>query len=145
MSIIVERLVHAEPDDLWKYLEQVADWADLLPTVDHVAQESGGPTPTVGSCYALRQPSLPRLVYKITEWVPGQRFTWVAAAPGVRTIGSHEITRTPDGTLLRLTLRWRGPLRPLVEMLYTARTRRYVEAEAQTFAELAERDCGTNT
>ena len=139
MSITVERLVHADVDDLWGYLGRVEDWADLLLTVDHVALASGDPIPAVGSCYALRQPGLPRLVYKIAEWVPGQRFTWVAALPGVRTIGRHEISRTPDGSLLRLTLEWHGLLRPLVALLYTSRTRRYVELEADTFVQLAER------
>lgn len=138
VSITVERLVHADSDRLWGYLQRIADWADLLPTVDHVAVQSGGPIPTVGSSYALGQPGLPRLVYKITEWVQGERVTWIAAVPGVRTIGSHEISPTADGSLLRLTLRWQGPLRPLVEVLYTARTRRYVELEARAFAQLAE-------
>jgi Polyketide cyclase / dehydrase and lipid transport len=138
MTVVVERPVRADAERLWGFVGRVADWADLLPTVDDVTVVNGGPVPHVGARYALRQPGLPRLVYEVTEWVPGERFTWVAAAPGVRTTGSHTISPVPGGCLLKLTLGWTGPLRPLVEMVFAARTQRYVELEADTFTALAE-------
>lgn len=139
--IAVERHVGAEPDRLWGFVGRVADWAELLPTIDDVAPVSSA-APTVGSRYAVKQPGLPRMVYEITEWVPGRRFTWVAAAPGVRTIGTHEVLPEPDGCALRLTLDWTGPLAPLVRRLFTRRTTRYVQLEAATFAHLAEAAAG---
>jgi hypothetical protein len=38
----------------------------------------------------------------------------------------------------KLTLRWTGPLPPLIELVFATRTRRYVELEADTFTALAE-------
>lgn len=140
--ITTERQVGADPAQVWALVGRVADWAELLPTIDEVEQVSGGGPPAVGSRYAVRQPGLPRLVYEITEWVPQQRFTWVAEAPGVRTRGTHEVGPAAEGSVLRLTLGWTGPLSALVRPLFTRRTRRYVELEADTFAHLAESQTG---
>jgi hypothetical protein len=139
--ITVERQVRADPDTVWGYVGRLADWAALLPTVDQV-EPLQSDTTRIGSRYALRQPALPRLVYEVTEWVPGQRFTWVATAAGVRTVATHEAVPAGEGTRLRLGLRWDGPLNPLVRLLFTRRTRRYVELEAETFARLAEGERG---
>jgi hypothetical protein len=140
--ITVERQVHADPAQVWGFVARVDDWAELLPTVDDVTPVTPGRAPAIGAGYALRQPGLPRLVYTITEWGPGRRFTWVATAPGVRTIGTHEVRPAADGALLRLTLGWTGPLRPVVEALFTRRTQRFVQLEAETFAHLAETQVG---
>jgi uncharacterized protein YndB with AHSA1/START domain len=140
--ITIERQVAAHPARVWAVVGRVADWAELLPTVDRVEQVSAGGPPGVGSRYALTQPGLPRLVYEVTEWVPGDRFTWVAQALGVATTGTHEVVPVAEGSLLRLTLGWTGALSPLVRALFTTRTRRYVELEAATFAELAETSAG---
>jgi len=115
----------------------VSRWAELLPTVDRVTVKSAGP-PRVGARYALKQPGLPVLVYEITQWQPGESFTWAAAAPGVRTVGTHAIAPAADGCTLELGLHWEGPLRPVVERLYGRRTDRFVQQEADTFARLAE-------
>lgn len=136
--VVVERLVRADAERLWGFVGRVSDWADLLPTVNDVALVSGGPAPGVGARYALRQPGLPSLVYEVTQYVPRERFTWVAVAPGVRTTGTHTISPAHGGCRLTLTLEWTGPLRPLVEILFSTRTQRYVELEADTFTALAE-------
>ncbi|MGI3786519.1 MAG: SRPBCC family protein [Janthinobacterium lividum] len=138
MKVVVERPVRADAERLWGFVGRVADWADLLPTVDEVTIVDDGPTPHVGARYALRQPGLPRLVYEVTKYVPQEHFTWVASAPGVCTTGTHTITPARDGCLLTLTLGWTGTLSPLVALLFTTRTQRYVELEADTFTALAE-------
>jgi Polyketide cyclase / dehydrase and lipid transport len=136
--ITVERHVHADPARVWGFVGRVADWAELLPTIDEVAPEPGADPPAVGSRYAIRQPGLARLVYEVTEWVPGHRFTWVAVAGGVRTVATHAVSPAPEGSRLLLTVDWTGPLGWLVGLVFTRRTRRYVRLEAQTFAQLAE-------
>ena len=136
--IMVDRSVRAEPERVWDFVARVADWAALLPTVDHVEQVSGTEPPSLGARYAIRQPGLARLVYEITRWDPPRSFTWVAGAPGVRTTATHEVATAPGGSVLRLTLGWTGALAPLVRLLFSRRTRAYVELEAATFARLAE-------
>lgn len=131
------RQVHADPQLVWQFVGDVGRWAEHLPTVDRVRARTNG-EPRIGSRYALKQPGLPVLVYEITSWQPGTGFTWVAAAPGVRTIGTHEIDPTEGGCTLRLGLRWEGPLAPLVGRLFGRRTDGFVQREADTFTALAE-------
>ena len=137
--ITAERTVRADADRVWELMSRVGDWAELLPTVQRVSPRTVGGAPGVGARYALKQPGIPVLVYEVTAWDPGVGFTWVATSPGVRTIGTHTVTASPDGSVLRLTLGWAGPLARIVERLYASRTDRYVQQEADTFARLAER------
>jgi hypothetical protein len=136
--ITAERHVHTDSERLWGLVSQVSRWAELLPTVDDVTPKTGGESPSVGARYALKQPGLPVLVYEITDWRPGEAFTWVATSPGVRTVGTHEVGPAPEGCTLRLGLHWEGPLTPLVERLFGRRTEGFVQQEADTFAGLAE-------
>lgn len=118
--ITVEQPVRAAPAAVWAYVSRLADWGELLPTVDRVTPLAAPGPPALGSRYAVEQPRLPRLVYEVTAWVPGERFTWVAAAAGVRTVGTHEVSPARDGTtVLRLGLGWEGPFRPVVGLLFT--------------------------
>lgn len=136
--ITAERHVDADQERLWGVVSQVSRWAELLPTIDRVTAKSPGP-PGVGARFALKQPGLPVLVYEITEWKPGESFTWVSRAPGVRTVGTHAVAPASDGCTLKLGLQWEGPLRPVVQLLYGRRTHRFVQTEADVFAGLAER------
>lgn len=78
------------------------------------------------------------MVYEVKEWVPAERFTWVASFPGVRTVATHTVTATADGCVLKLGLAWEGPLSGVVTRLFTRRTNQYLQLEADTFTELAQ-------
>ena len=136
--ITAERSVHTDPDRLWELISQVTRWAELLPTVERVTAKTAGHAPAVGARYAIKQPGIPVVVYEVTEWKPGEGFTWIATSPGVRTVGTHAAIPASAGSTLRLSLRWEGPLAVVVERLFGRRTNRYVHQEADTFAGLAE-------
>src|SRR5262249_37796372 len=58
--------------------------------------------------------------------------TWQTDVPGVRTVAGHRVEATGSkSTRVTLSLSWRGPLAPLIGLLYRKRSRRYVEMEAQ--------------
>ena len=136
--ITVERRVRAEPTRVWELVCDVARWAELLPTVESITAKDAGRAPEVGARYAVKQPGIPVLVYEVTAWEPGREFTWVARSPGARTVATHAVRPAPHGSALTLTLRWEGPLAPVVERLFGRRTNTYVQREADTFAGLAE-------
>ena len=94
--------------------------------------------PGVGAVYRVRQPRLPVATWTITSWRPGEGFTWESPAPGVRSIGIHELATTEaGGTRIDLELRWHGPLRRVLELLYGRLGRRYVSTEAAALARRA--------
>lgn len=70
------------------------------------------------------------------SWCPTvtSGFTWESSAPGVHSVGVHDLVPTPDGTRIDLELRWRGPLRWVLVLLYGRLARRYVATEAAALA-----------
>lgn len=139
----VERLVDAEAGRVWSLVSDVERWDRILPTMRQVTRvgTDGGPL-GVGARFEVVQPGLAKAVYEITEWRPGNGFTWVSSAPGVRTTATHELTAESGRTRLSLSLAWSGPLAGVVRLLLGSKARRMVEQEAATFARLAESDGG---
>jgi hypothetical protein len=130
----------ATPDRLWSLASDVERWGDRLPTVDSVRPLGQGPT-GVGSKFEVRQPGLPKAVWRVTDWQPQARsFTWVSTSPGIRSMAVHTVQDDGDGSRLDLSLAWSGPLARILELLIGRKARGMVETEAETFARLAERD-----
>jgi hypothetical protein len=129
----------ASPDRLWAIAGDVERWGDRLPTVDSVRPLGSGPT-GVGSTFEVRQPALPKAVWRVTDWQQGRSFTWVSTSPGIRSTAVHTVQGDGDGSRLDLSLEWSGPLAPILELLIGRKARGMVETEADTFARLAERD-----
>jgi hypothetical protein len=119
-------------------LSDLDHWADLLPTIQQIIRLSGDGPVGVGDRFEVQQPGLPKAVYEITHWEPGQAFTWVSSASGVRTTASHRLRPEPDGTGLALSIEWSGPSAWLARLLAGPKARRMVELEADTFVRLAE-------
>lgn len=139
----VERLIAADTDRLWSLVSDLGRWGRMLPTMKDVVRTGtdGGP-PGVGARFDVEQPGLPKAVYEITEWQPGSGFTWESAAPGVRTVATHELRAEGGRTRLTLGVAWSGPLAGLVRLLLERKAQRMIEQEAATFARLATTDGG---
>lgn len=136
----VERDSRVSADRLWEVLADVTHWPDLLEHYTAV-RPVGGPRPTdVGSRFEVRQPRLKPAVYEVTAWQPGREFTWVAHNPGVTVTATHAVGPLNDGSRLSLGIEMSGPLAWLVRPLLAAKTRRYVEAEADGLVAYAESD-----
>lgn len=127
----------ASPDRLWAVCSDVTSWPQHLDTFTAVESLSGGPT-RVGSRFAVTQPGLPDATYEVTQWEPGEAFTWVAKSRGVRTTAIHRVVPTTTGSRIELEIRWSGPMAGLVRMAMTRKSQRMIETEAVTFAHVAE-------
>ncbi len=132
------RLTSATPDELWPILSDLRRWPEWLPTVDAAEPVAPGAPDGVGTAYDLRQPRLPRARWTVTDWRPGAGFTWESHAPGVTSVGRHELRPTADGTEIALAIDWSGPLAWLIRLGYGRLTRRYLETEAAALAARAE-------
>ncbi len=86
----------------------------------------------VGKRFAIKQPGMSKLVWKVTEIEPGLSWTWVQRSPGVLVSARHNVIAQPGGrTLVRQQLDQRGVLGALVARLMVKKTKRFLELEAQ--------------
>jgi uncharacterized membrane protein len=124
--------IAARPDAVWSTLTDVERWPEWTHSMTKVERLDNGDL-GVGSRARIRQPGMPPLVWEVTELVDGQSFSWRSKVPGITTTGGHHLsTAGTDGrtVTVTLTLDHDGFLAPLVERLLGARSRRYVQMEA---------------
>src|SRR3954471_14486663 len=122
--------VEAAPDDVWAVLSDVERWPQWTASMRTVERLEEGEL-RVGSSARIKQPALPRVVWTVTELVPGRSFTWEARSGGVHTKGIHTVEADGDGSRVTLGIDQRGPMSWLVTLLYARRTKRYVATEAE--------------
>jgi uncharacterized protein YndB with AHSA1/START domain len=125
----IEVDIEATPEAVWAVLADVERWPEWTVSMTLVRRLEDGPF-GVGSTARVRQPRLPQAVYTVTEYEPGQSFTWAARSPGVTTTGGHHVVLREDGhATVRFTLDQTGVLAPLVGLFAARLARRYVTLE----------------
>jgi uncharacterized membrane protein len=123
--------IAAPPQLVWDVFSDVERWPDWTDSVTSLAGLDG-PALAIGKRFAIKQPGMQKLVWKVTEIDPGSSWTWVQRSPGVQVTARHWVTAQPGGgTLVRQQLEQRGALGSLVGRLMVKKTKRFLELEAQ--------------
>jgi uncharacterized membrane protein len=132
MRFRVTEEIAAAPEQVWAVLADVEHWPDWTPTMTSVRRLDAGPLgPT--SAAEIRQPKLPKTVWRVTRFEPGRRFEWAAGGPGVTTRGDHVVEPLDDGrSSVTLEIATVGALAGVVALLLGSLTRRYVSLEASS-------------
>ena len=81
-------------------------------------------------------------IWKVTEMVPGRRFTWRSGLPAMRVFATHAIALTATGSKVTLLLHYRGLLGKVLARMTRGVARRYLEFEANGLKERSERSSG---
>jgi uncharacterized membrane protein len=116
---------------VWEVFSDVERWPEWTASVTSLVALDG-PGLAVGKRFEIKQPRLPKLVWEVTDVVPGESWSWVQRSPGGTTSALHSLTPATEGrTLVRQELDQRGPIGALVGRLMLRTTRRYLEMEAQ--------------
>ncbi len=124
--------VAASSDDVWRVMIDVERWPEWTPTIGRLERLDVGPF-QVGSRVRIHQPRLPKAIWTVTALEDGHAFEWQNTMPGVRSVAGHRVERRESGgARVTLTLRWTGPLAPLLRLLYGRLARRYVQTEASS-------------
>ncbi|GAA2098507.1 SRPBCC family protein [Actinomadura alba] len=130
MQYEIEVDIEAAPEAVWAVLTDVERWPSWTESMTRVSRLEDGEL-GLGSTARVEQPGLPASVWTVTEHEPGRSFSWTSKAAGITTVGGHHILAGPNGTTsVRLTLRQTGPLAPVIGLLLSRRSRRYVDMEA---------------
>ena len=133
--------ITASPELIWSTLSEVERWPEWTNSVTEVERLDTGDF-GVGSRVRVKQPGMPRLTWEVTEFAPGEVFSWASKLPGVTTTGGHRFAPGPSGrgsgsdvpsgrVTVTLTLDHEGFLAPVVWRLTGSRSRRYVQMEAE--------------
>ena len=123
--------IAAPPRLVWDVFSDVERWPDWTDSVTSLAGLDG-PAVAVGKRFAIKQPGMQKLVWRVTEIDPGSSWTWVQRSPGVLVTARHWVIAQPGGgTLVRQQLDQRGVLGALVGRLMVKKTKRFLELEAQ--------------
>ncbi|HYB82839.1 MAG TPA: SRPBCC family protein [Mycobacterium sp.] len=116
---------------VWEVFSDVERWPEWTASVTSLVGRDGANI-AVGKRFAIKQPGMSKLVWKVTEIDPGLSWTWVQRSPGVRVSARHDVIAQSDGrTLVRQQLDQRGVLGALVGRLMVKKTKRFLELEAQ--------------
>jgi len=138
MSYQVSLPIDAPAERVWAVLADVERWPESTASMTSVERLDSGPF-RLGSRARIKQPSIPPIVWQVTEFDPPRGFTWCAAQPGVTTIADHVITLGRDHAVtVTLGIRRTGLLAPIVDLLYAGLTRRYVDMEIQGLKRVCE-------
>ena len=122
--------IDAPANVVWEVFSDVERWPEWTASVTRIVAVDG-PGLAVGKRFAIKQPRMPKLVWEVTEVVPGSSWTWVQRSPGGLTVARHDVIAESDNrTQVRQQLDQRGPLGALVGFLMRGMTRRYLDLEA---------------
>lgn len=123
--------IEAPPQLVWNVFSDVQRWPEWTASVTSLVGLDE-PTLAVGRRFAIKQPGMAKLVWRVTELDPGSSWTWVQRSPGVLVTARHHVIGQAGGrTLVRQELDQRGVLGGLVGRLMAKKTTRFLELEAQ--------------
>ena len=123
--------IDAPPQLVWDVFSDVERWPEWTASVTSLVGRDG-PDLAVGKRFAIKQPGMQKLVWRVTEIDPGSSWTWVQRSPGVLVTARHDVISQPGGrTLVRQKLDQRGVLGSLVGRLMAKKTKRFLALEAQ--------------
>ena len=116
---------------VWDVFTDVERWPEWTASVRRLTPLDG-PGIEVGKRFEIDQPRLPRLVWEVTEVVPGASWAWRQRSVGGTTVASHEVIGLgPDRTVVRQRIEQAGPLGVVAGVLTRRLTKRYLELEGQ--------------
>jgi uncharacterized membrane protein len=122
--------INAPPARVWAALVDVENWPAWTKSMEKVERLDEGAF-GMGSEVRVKQPKIPTLAWKVTEFAPGTYFAWHASSRGVSTTAGHRITPSEGGCTVTLSVDQGGPMSWLVSLLYGTLSREYVDMEAQ--------------
>lgn len=123
--------IDAPPQLVWDVFTDVEHWPDWTASVTSLVGLDAAAL-AVGRRFAIKQPGMPKLIWKVTELEPGRSWTWVQSSAGGRVTARHDVIAQSGGrTLVRQRLDQRGILGALIGRLMVKKTRRFLELEAR--------------
>lgn len=131
--------IDAPADVVWRVFADVENWPAMTESVTSLRALDGAEL-AMGRAYEIKQPRIPKAVWKVTELTPGSSWRWTYSGPGNTTTGIHEVTDLGNGkTRVRQAIEQSGVGGALIGRAMKKMTVRYLEMEGEGLKKLAER------
>lgn len=131
MHYVMVEEIDAPASRVWQVLLDLERWPEWTPTVTSLQRLDDDESIAIGSRVVIRQPHMPRAVWRISAIEPGRRFEWETKAFGITTRADHRVEALPgERARVTVSIDISGLLALLVDLAYGALTRRYLKAEA---------------
>lgn len=122
--------IKAPPQKIWETLIDVERWPEWAESVQAVERLDGGDFGL--DCEArLRVKGAPVSVWTVTEFTPGNSFSWQTNARGVESMAEHRVEAEGEGSRLTLATVSRGLLATVFSPLIRRVARRNLQLEAE--------------
>lgn len=123
--------IDAPPQLVWEVFSDVERWPEWTVSVTSLTGLDGSAL-AVGRRFAIKQPGMPKLSWKVTALDPGSSWSWEVRSPGASTSARHDVIALRGGrTLVRQKLDQGGAVGALIGRLMVKKTKRFLELEAQ--------------
>ena len=97
--------IQAPGDLVWATLADVERWPTWTASMRRVEILTKGPL-GLSAKVRVKHPRLSALVWDVTEFVPGEVFTWRSSILGVTCVGTHRVSARAPLTARRSRLPW---------------------------------------
>ena len=121
--------IAAPPDRVWDVWMNVEHWADWTASITSIQRLDAGPL-AVGSRVRILQPKLRPAVWSVTQLDVCRNFTWRSGIPGLNVFGSHMVEPEGQGSLVTLTVEFKGLFGRLAARAFRKLNEEYVGMEA---------------
>lgn len=98
--------VEASPPAVWAVMSDVERWPEWTASITSLKLLDAGGL-RVGSRARIKQPSIPPVLWTVTELQPGLEFTWRASGL-MPTKGVHRVEPDGDGSMVTLSVAQSG-------------------------------------
>jgi uncharacterized membrane protein len=130
--------IEAPATVVWEVFADVERWPEWTASVTRVTPLEGR-TLAVGRRFEIKQPRMPKLVWRVSELEPGRSWRWEQRSPGGHTIAAHEVVVIGEArTLVRQQIDQRRLLGAVFGLLTRRMTRRYLTLEAEGLKRVSE-------
>lgn len=87
--------IEASPARVWEVMEDVARWPEW--TASMISLDPPADGMGMGAAAKVHARGTPKSTFRVTEWRPGERFTWETNVRGARSIARHIIEPIGEG------------------------------------------------
>ena len=134
----VQREIAAPAEAIWSVMTDVEAWPEWTQSITS-AERLDDADFGLGSRVRIRQPKLPAVVWRVSEFEPARYFAWEASGGGIHSVAGNRIEPAGAGrSRVTLSVDQTGLLAPIFGLFYRKLSLSYMNMEADGLKQRSE-------